>query len=413
MFNITDQEKLFNEYISKGVLVEVRKISKLWDRIQKSDKIEAHGLYAKQKMMTEGGTSTRAASNSSYPEAHSSTPATTLTYMKRAQMFTMHFDGFSMELAEKNGAAMDPIEFEKKGLFINMANDLSRQLMGDGSGVMAFVNGAVTGSAVLTIDHPLYADLRRFFKKGMKLDIYNGSTKQADSVVVQSVDSATQITLTAAVTVADDAKIYREDVYTGTEAAGLGEMMGLDGVIRATDPPAPNASAGLQGVLVANDPEWKCYVNTNGGTLRDLTEILLTTCFDELEMPELISALLTTPGVRRFWASKLISYKSLPNQKTLWGGWEGLPFIYDGREVPIVSDKFVPDKRLYGISESQLKIFVTKVGQPITWEKGDAGGILQKVAGKNEYQAEGHIFANMGVPMRKDAGFMLGDLNVA
>ncbi len=413
MFNNVDQEKLFNEYISKGVLVEVRKISKLWDRIQKSDKIEAHGLYAKQKMMREGGTSTRAASNSSYPTAHSSTPGETITRLKRAQMFTLHFDGFSMELAQKNGAEMDPIEFEKKGLFINMANDLSRQLMGDGSGVMAFVNGAVTASATVVIDHPLYADLRRFFKKGMILDIYNGSTKQADSVVVQSVDSATQITLTAAVTVADDAKIYREDVYTGTEGAGLGEMMGLDGIIRATDPPAPNASAGLQGVLVATDPEWKCYTNTNSGTARDLTEVLLTTCFDELEMPELITALLTTPGVRRFWASKLITYKSLPNQKTLWGGWDGLPFIYDGREIPLVSDKFIPDKRLYGLSESELKIFVTQTGQPITWEKGDAGGILQKVAGKNEYQAEGHIFGNMGVPIRKDAGFMMNDLNVA
>ncbi len=413
MFNITDQSKLFNEFLSPGVLAEVASLSKLWDRSKKSDKIEQHGLYAKQKLLAAGGTSTRASSNSSYPTAKSSTPAYHLVYMKRSQMFSMQFDGFSLELASKSGASMDPQEFEKKGLFINLSDDLSRQLMGDGSGILAHVNGAVVDTEVVVVDHPLYANATKFLKKGMLIDIYNGVTKQVDSAEILSVDSATQITLTAHCSCADDAVIRLEDTYTATEGAGLGEMMGIDGIVRATDPPAPNATAGLQGLLVANDPEWKCYVNAAAGVNRDISEVLIEKCFDEVEGWSKPSVLLTTHGVRRAWASKLIAYKELPNQKVLWGGWEGLPFNYDGRQIPMVPDRFVPDNRLYGIDESMFTLYVTKVGQEITWEKGDAGGILQKVAGKNEYVAEGHIFSNYGTPMRKGCGFVLDDITEA
>jgi hypothetical protein len=413
MFNITDQVKLFNEYITPGVTAEIVAISKLWDRLKKSDKLEPHGLYAKQRLMSAAGTSTRASSNSSYPTAHSSTPQYTLTYLKRAQMFTMQFDGFSLELASKNGAAMDPIEFEKKGLFISQADDLSRQLMLDGSGTLCVNNGGISGDATCTVDSPFYADATKFLKKGQILDVYllSGPTQEVNSVAVSSVTDKLNFEFASAVTITNNAVIKKEDVYTATEGAGLGEMMGLDGIIRATDPPVPNASGGLQGLTVANDAEWAAYVNGNSGTLRDLTEDLLTACFDEVEPYGKVSVLLATNKVRRVWASYLSNFKSLVNQKSLWGGWSGLPFIYDGREVPMVTDRFVPDGCIYGVAEDMLQLFVTKVGNEITWEQGDAGNILQKVANKNEYVAEGHIFANMGTPFRKGCGFKLYDLN--
>lgn len=411
MFNITDQSKLFNEFLTPGVIAEIKSLSKLWERLKKSDKIEAHGLYAKQKLMSAGGTSTRASSNSSYPTAVSSTPQFHLVYMKRAQMFTMQFDGFSLELAAKAGASMDPIEFEKKGLFICQADDLSRQLMLAGAGDLCVVNGGVSGSKTVVVDSPYYADATKFLKVDQILDVYLGATKQVDSIAVESIDSAVQFKFASTQTITDNAVVKQEDVYTATEGAGLGEMMGLDGIIRATDPPAPNASAGFQGLLVANDANWKCYVNSNGGVKRDMTEDLITACLDEVDPFSRVGVLLATHKVRRVWASYLSNFKSLVNQKSLWGGWSGLPFIYDGREIPMVVDKYIPDGCLYGIDENFLNLYVTKIGQEITWEKGDAGGILQKVAGKNEYVAEGHIFANLGTGFRKAVGFKLADLN--
>lgn len=411
MFTIAEQLKLFNEFLSPGVIAEIVSLSKLWGRLKKSDKIEAHGLYAKQKLMSAGGTSTRASSNSGYPTAKSSTPQFHLVYMKRAQMFTMQFDGFSLELAAKSGASMDPIEFEKKGLFITQADDLSRQLMLAGAGDLCVVNGNVSASQTVIVSNPYYADATKFLKVGQLLDVYNGATKQVDSGEVQSIDSPTQFKFTAVQTITSGAVVKQEDVYTATEGAGLGEMMGLDGIIRDTDPPAPNASAGLQALLVANDVNWKCYVNSNGGVKRDLTEDLITACMDEVDPYSRVSVLLGTHKVRRVWASYLENFKSLVNQKVMWGGWSGLPYIYDGRELAMVPDKYIPDGCLYGLDEAMLNLYVTKVGQEITWEKGDAGGILQKVAQKNEFVAEGHIFANLGTGFRKAVGFKLSDLN--
>ncbi len=125
MFTIQEQEKLFNEFLGKGVLAEVSSLSKLWDRIKKSDKIEAHGLYAKQKMLTAGGTSTRASSNSSYPVAKSSTPGFHLVFMKRSQMFSMQFDGFSLELAAKAGALWTPGVREERPLHQSVRRPLA------------------------------------------------------------------------------------------------------------------------------------------------------------------------------------------------------------------------------------------------------------------------------------------------
>jgi hypothetical protein len=281
----------------------------------------------------------------------------------------------------------------------------------DGGGNLCVVNGAVSTSKTVIVDSPFYADATKFLKVGQILDVYNGATKQVDSIAVESVDSATQFKFVSTQTIADNAVVKQEDVYTATEGAGLGEMMGLDGIIRDTDPPLPNASAGLQGILVANDPNWKCYVNSNGGVKRDLTEDLITACIDESEPFCRISVMLTSQKVRRVWASYLSNFKSLVNQKSLWGGWSGLPFIYDGREIPMIVDKYVPDGSLYGLDEAMLNLYVTKVGQEITWEKGDAGGILQKVSGKNEFVAEGHIFANLGTGFRKAVGFKIVDLN--
>jgi len=414
MFTIAEQLKLFNEFLSPGVIAEIVALSKLWARLKKSDKIEAHGLYAKQKLMSAGGTSTRASSNSGYPLAKSSTPQYHLVYMKRAQMFTMQFDGFSLELAAKSGASMDPIEFEKKGLFITQADDLSRQLMLAGAGDLCVVNGEVgAASDVVVVSSPYYADATKFLKVGQILDVYDGATIKVDSIAVKSIDSPTQFTFETRpdVIIPNGSVVKQEDVYTATEGAGLGEMMGLDGIIRATDPPAPNASAGLQALLVANDANWKCYVNSNGGVKRDLTEDLITACMDEVDPFSRVSVLLATHKIRRVWASYLENFKSLVNQKVMWGGWSGLPYIYDGKELALVPDKYVPDACLYGLDEAMLNLYVTKVGQEITWEKGDAGGILQKVAQKNEFVAEGHIFANLGTGFRKAVGFKLSDLN--
>jgi len=406
MFDVSTQEKLFNEYITPGVIAEIKSRSKLWERIQRSDKVDLGGLYAKIKMLMAASQSARAASTAQYPTAAESTPAYATVYIKRAQMFTLKFDGMALELAEKSGTPMDPEEFEKKGIFITIADDMSRQLFGDGSGWWAQANGAGVGATALILDHPNYADLSKFAKVGRVIDGVTAASKEIDSNTITAFATATA-TITAD-TWTDNAYIYNEDVYSATEGAGLGEMMGLDGIVRATDPPAPNATAGLQGMLVATYPEWKATVKDNGGTDRDITEDLIVSLLDDVTEYGDVDVLLTTLKVERSYANLLTEYRTLPNAKALWGGWEGTAFNYHGKVIPVVSDRFCQDNWMYALDSSQLTLYCTNKKAQIYWEKGYGAqsGIMQKVAGYNQYQAEGHIFANLGTSLRKAHGVL-------
>jgi len=412
LFDATTQEKLFVEFMTPGVQAEIKARSKLWDMLQKSDKVDLGGLYARIKMLMAASQAAGARSDASYPSAQESTPGEAKCYLKRACMFTLKFDGMALELAAKRGTPISPEEFEKKGIFITIADDMSRQMWGDGSGWWAQANGAGAPSTSLILNHPRYANLKFFAKVGRIIDGVTGGSKEIDSNKMTAFNETTQTATITSDSWTDDAYIYNEDAYSATEGAGLGEMMGLDGIIRTTDPPAPNDSAGLQGLTVASYPEWKANVKSNSGTDRELTEDLITSGLDDAMEYGNISVLLCTLKIRRAYADLLTAYKTITNQEILWGGWAGLPFVYDGKRIPVVPDRFCPDGRIYGLDESRLSIYCTDKKAQVAWEKGFGGGsaILQKVAGYNQYQAEGHIFANLGTDLRK-AFFMIDDID--
>ena len=410
--NITDQEKLFNEFISKGVTNLIRSKSKVFDQVRKDwSKIDVEGLYAKQKLMLAGSESTGAASTNDYPTPQQSTPGNTIVYIKRAQMFSMGFDGFALEAAARKGAEMPPLDFEREGLFIRMADDLSRQLIMDGSGRLAKA-GAGSGSTTMTITKDYFAKATKFLKATRYVDIYEDGDPAAleGEEQVASVDSNTQITLEVLESWTSGSYLFNKNVYVdGPEAAGEGEMMGLLGIITDADPPRP-CDAGLQGLPVATNAAWKAQVFDNplgtGGTDRDIEEDLFIQVLDETEPYGVCNVILASPGVYRSYYDLLISYKTLPNQKKLWGGWTGLVFIYNGREIPVVSDNFVPDGYAFFISDKNLILHVMTPNM-IQWERGLGGaGILKQVAGKHAYVAEGHMYMNLATGLRPAFGVL-------
>jgi len=416
-FNISDQEKLFNEFITPGVIAEIRSRSKLFDQIRKDwENIDTEGLYAKQKMLMAGSQSTGASSDAGYPEAQQSTPGYSTIKIKRAQMFTMGFDGMALEAARGKGIAMKPMDFERKGLFITMADDLSRQLMLDGSGYLCRI-GALPGTPAVTVTNSYFADATKFLKPDRRLDVYtNGdtagsgedSTSSDGSLYVVSVTSGTAFVLSADPDTSGEVGDYyfNHNAYCETEAYGQGEMMGLMGIISDANPPQPNDTLGLQALPVASNAEWKAHIFDNplgsGGTDRDISEDLFVQALQAVEDYAQVDVILVSPGVYREWLKLLQSYKTLPNTKVMWGGWSGLPFYYDGREIPVVMDKFVPDGTALFISNENLVLHVLTPGL-LTWEQGfgASGGMLQKVANYNRYKAEGHIYANLGTGLRK------------
>ena len=156
-----------------------------------------------------------------------------------------------------------------------------------------------------------------------------------------------------------------------------------------------------------NYPDWKAVVKSNGGVKRPLSEDLIISAIDDIELGK-ITVMLLTQKLRRVWLAYLRNFKSF-NDKVMWGGWVGIPFYYDGKDIPMVVDKFIPDGHILGLDETSLTLHVTQKGAEVTWEKQRDGAILQKVAGKNEFVSEGHIFLNLGVSVRK-AFFKINDL---
>jgi len=417
VFDIATEYKIFNEIVSPGVVSEVRAISKIADRIKKSfDTIDAKGKYASQKMNFGGSQAFGSRSNDYYPTAQEVTPAEALLRVKRMEMFSLGFEGLSLELARNQGSPIDPVAFEQQEMFKGLGDDMSRQLMGDGSGRIADCSALGSATAVVPIDSEYYVKTLAslFFKPKRVVDIWTpGGSQKVDSIAVLSVDTENQITLASTGTWADNDAVYSEDAYSATEAVGKGEIMGILGIIRDTDPPSPNASGGLQGLTLSAQPTWMAKVWANGGVARPLDEDLIVKALLYHErFGTKISVMLITQGIFRLWKQHLEQFKIFGGgSKVMWGGWDALPFYYAGKEIPMVADLFVPDGNIIGMAEDEFTLHLTNKNW-ITWESGYGaeGRILQKVAGRNAYVAEGHIFGNMGVRSRAGSGFRITDI---
>jgi len=417
VFNIETEYKIFNEIVAPGVVSEVRSLSKLADKIKKSfDTIDAKGKYASQKMNFGGSQAFGARSNDYYPTPQEVTPAEALLRVKRMEMFSLGFEGLSLELAKNQGSPIDPVAFEQQEMVKGLADDMSRQLISDGSGKMADCNGAGSGTATLVIDSAYWKAVLAslFFRPKKVIDIYTpGGSQKVDSIAIASVDSEIQLTLASAQTWADNDAVYSEDAYSATEAVGKGEVMGILGIVRDTDPPLPNASAGLQGLPVASYGDWAAKVWANGGVARPFDEDLMVKALLYHErFGTKITVMLITQGIFRLWKQHLEQFKNFGGgSKVMWGGWDALPFYYAGKEIPMVADLFVPDGHIVALSEDEFTMHLTNKNW-ITWESGyGAGGrILQKLAGRNAYVAEGHVFGNMGVRSRAGSGFIIKDI---
>ena len=416
--NIDDQKELFNEFVTPEVEIQLRGRSKIWDMIKKAWKhVDVEGLYAKQKVALEAPQSTGASYDDKYPDSQIVDANKVLVYIKRAEMFSLGFSGFALEAARRSGATMPPWDFEQELLFLTMSEDLSRQLMMDGSGRLCQLV-TCAGDPTTDVKNGFYAEATKFLKKKRRLEVHTlgdaiGAGKAASShdgtIYVASVTDADTFELSANCDVSGDVDDYyfNHKAYALTEAAGKGEMMGLMGIISDADPPQPNSVGGLQQLTVAANPEWKAKVDSNGGTPRDFNEGLFIKMLNHVSSFADTDVILVSEGVYLTYYNILRAFVSLPNAKALWGGWDGLAFIYNGKRIPVVPDKFVPDGCALFISEKDLIIHVM-TPDILTWEQGfgSGGGYLQKVANYNRYKAEGHIFANMGTHRRNAFGII-------
>ena len=290
-------------------------------------------------------------------------------------------------ITSDRGGFARPLETETKGVVNDLKNDINRQLFGDGTGALATLTAATTAATTLTVS--LSSTQLRQIVPGMVIDIYNGATAQATGATISSVTSTT-ITLGAAVTAANGAKIFR----TGSkdlEMDGLAKIINSSGTYLTVDP--------------TTVPVWKATVNANGGTARSAVEDLFFATWQSAHIAsgDEIDLWVTTPGIHRAVATDLLADRRFMPTNTLKGGYEGVDISAAGQgrrggsTVSLVYDKDAPIKQAFGICTKRLEF-----QRASDWEfMEEDGAVLSRVPNTDAYEATLFLYAQLCTDSRQ------------
>lgn len=303
----------------------------------------------------------------------------------------MQLTGPTIAAARKDKYAfVRATDSELKGTVEDMKDDINRQLFGNGTGVLALVNGTMnTANTTLTVDTPG----TMYFSKGMIVDIVDpASTTAGDkrataaAITVSAKASATTLTMNTAnvPAIADNDFIVRKGNY-------LNEMMGIKGIISDADPLSTVTAIDVGGInrATAGNEFWKANSVANAGTARKLTLDLMQYAWDmgEEEGGE-VTLILTSRTQRRKYLALVKADGRFVNTLNLDGGFDALE--YNGK--PLVVEKYCPPDLMYFMDESTMAFYRMS---DFEWMQSD-GAILSRVSGYDAYEAVLYIYATLG-----------------
>lgn len=319
------------------------------------------------------------AGSQSYAEVH-----VPLTYAYGIIRLT----GQLIELAEKDYQAFaSAMNSEMDGLKDDVAKDYSRQVYGNGTGLMASVTA--DGANTVTVDNVQYLEV------GQQIDIRTRSTGAAVAAdrAITAINESTKVVTYDGADVAATANegIYRKDNFaSGTSR----ELSGFETIFSATTV--------LHGLDPATQARWAANVNSNGGVNRPLSEgLMITVCDTCRTKGGKTTAIFTNLGVRRAYFNLLTQQRRYTDTKEFAGGFQGLPFNY-GTEIPVVEDVDARPNKMYFADEDKIKIYRNK-----EWHWGDTDGtILKWVSGYDAWTGFLKQYSELGTQMRCAQGVL-------
>lgn len=302
--------------------------------------------------------------------------------------------GQTMKLADKNYQAFaSALDGEMTGLKNDLRKDLNRQVYGTGSGAVATAGAAGTGNT-------FNAATAQWAQLGMQVDIVTGTTlNNANPTIIASNRQITAVNPTTNVITFDGATqataVGDVIVRTGSvnrEWQGLGSIIAATGVFQNIDP--------------AIEPTWAAVVDSNGGTLRPLSEGLLILQADRVRANGgSVTVMLTNLGVRRAYFNLLSQQRRYTNTQEFTGGFKGLAFTTDEGDIPFVVDTDCPNNRVYGLNEKEITLYREE-----DWSFMDEDGSKwSRVAGFDAYDATMFQYSNIGAHKR-NTHFLLADI---
>lgn len=410
----TGYDKLFLEYILPGLEKGFYTNSKLYDRFKTHTESFA-GKYGVMKVESNNATSFRGANSTAYPTAAHPAFDEFKFYPKRLYG-KLDFDGLLVALGKGEGAVKELVKAETESLMGYIPRKMNKYYWGDGSGRLAIISNAATGTAptvdgdttnwgLFGIDSNGYSNPSQYLFTGMEIDSYTTAPAQElNSVTITAISQGGAGTDTLTIdsgTYTADSFILDEDIYAASEAAGTGAPMGLFGIVSDDNPYiGTTASSAFQGVNRSTaGNEWaNAQVFQMGSAITSpavVTEAKILQVIHACEKWGTVKVIITNEFVWRALFEILKADKTMPNDPGYWGGTTGLKF-YGGKNnaIPIIWDEDCPDGRMFFIDDSTIKI-AAPVKNGLMFEPGSSGHILTKREDYDVYTANLKFYYNM------------------
>lgn len=281
---------------------------------------------------------------------------------------TLELTDQSIEAAQKGEvkAIASILAVEIGALKDDVKVDFNRQFHGAGRGTLCLASTTGDSSTALVVDgNPNGGDGTEYLAAGMYIHIGTGA-----AVAIDSVDSATGITLATSTSWADDDTVCKHQGSTiaGTTGSAV-EMMGLSGIIDD----GTNLAV-IQNITRSASPWANSYCEDTNATL---TEAQMVTAY--LRGRRYGGKKVWFMGETLFskYGSLLSSMKRTADLKEiLTGGWKGLQFM-DGVGVFLDFDTWSGVAQLVDFDALTL----AQMTEPFKWLEADAhGGILKRSA---------------------------------
>lgn len=303
----------------------------------------------------------------------------------------VQLSGPTIELADKNYQAFaSALQMEMDGLKEDLAKDQNRQYWGTNNGILA--NITADGVNTVTVTNSQYLEV------GQMVDVVDGTTFGNPTPTVKFTNR--QITAINTVT-----NIVTYNGADGTAVAGdkicrVGsanrEMTGLSQIVLNTGV--------LFNIDSSVDTTWQSTVDSNGGTLRALSEGLMVLQVDKARFKGgKTSVILCDLGVRRSYFNLLVQQRRFTNTTTFEGGFAGLAFTTDRGDIPVVVDMDTPNNQMFFLDESRITVY-----READWSWMDRdGSIWQRVNGFDAYFATLFTYTDLATHKRNAHAVMV------
>lgn len=248
--------------------------------------------------------------------------------------------GQAIALSDSDSKAFaKTLDTEIDGLKTDILKDMNRQVYGDGTGAIGVVSAVTTAAAVTVSD-------ARLFQIGEVVDLVT-----LPSTIAQSARTVTAINLATGVVSLSGANITTVVGQILVRSGSLSrEITGLSAIV--------SASGTLYNVDPSVEPEWTASVDSNGGTLRALSEARMITMADTIRTRGgKTTVIFQSLGVRRAYFALLSQQRQVVNEQKFTGGFTGLAFVTDDGEIPAVADVDAPLNTQFFINEDAVTFY--------------------------------------------------------